>query len=596
MTRMIRQLLDVPSADLDDQRRARLLSILLLGVTTITFLGLLATAVYDITGGLGEPGGTPIYLGSLVTLVGVVIIFAFNRYGPGWLASSLFLLLLTVVFAFSDEPQEIANGRSLLMFAIPIVMASVLLRPYASFLAAGLSSLLIAAIGLRVQIRPNVFAMLAFFAIALVSWLSARSLEHALQDLRILNRELDQRVRDRTRQLANRTEELAEALSKNQAILEGIADGVIVFDHDGKATVANPAIAHLLGRPLDEITGRDIETLMGQQDVDVADQEVVSSLLKDREKSYPSIKFERGDKTLSVSAAPVRDNSGRVTGTVAVFRDFTREAEIDRMKSAFVSMASHELRTPLNAILGYADMLQEAVYGPLLDKQREVIERIMANTGHLLSLTNNLLDQAQIEAGTLTLNVAPFAPADLISDVIGVMAVLVQAKGLDLTSHITDDVPTTLSGDQQRLRQILFNLVSNAVKFTDEGRVRVRAYQPDADRWALEVSDTGHGIPAKVQTSIFDPFGHADESLSGEYTGAGLGLSIVKQLTTLMGGEITLESEVGRGSTFTVLLPLVLSPALSSSRAESRGEVEGKAEGLVLSEAEGLAPTQEALP
>ena len=549
ITRAINQLLDVPSTDPDDRRRARLLNILLLGVTAITFLGLLATLIYDITGGVGRPGGIPLYLGSLATLVGIVFIFAINRYGSGWLASSLFLFLLTVVFAFSDEPQEVANGRSLLMFAIPIVMASVLLRPYASFIAAGLDSLFITAIGLRVQIRPNVFAMLAFFATALVSWLAARSLERTLEDLRALNRELDQRVVERTR-------EVAEALSKNQAILEGIADGVIVFDRDSKATVANPAIAHLLERPPDEITGRDIETLMGQ-DVDVADQEVVRSLLKDKEKSYPSIKLEWGDKTLSVSVAPVRDNSGRTTGTVAVFRDFTREAKIDGMKSAFASMVSHELRTPLNAILGYADMLQEAVYGLLPDKQRGVVERIMANIGHLLSLTNNLLDQAQIEAGTLTLNVTSFSPADLIDSVHGVMSVLTQTKGLKLISQIADDVPTTLFGDRQRLHQILVNLVSNAIKFTEQGTVHVRGYRPDAAHWALEVSDTGHGIPAEAQAYIFEPFRQADDSLTREYTGAGLGLSIVKQLTEMMGGEIMMTSEVGRGSTFTVVLPLV---------------------------------------
>jgi len=556
MMRMISQLLDVPSTDPDERRRARLLNILLLGVTAITFLGLLATMVYDITGGIKEPGTTPLYLGSLAMLVGVGIIFVINHYGSGWLASSLFLFLLTVVFAFSDEPQEVANGRSLINFVVPIIMASVLLRPYASFIVAGLASLLIAAIGLSVQIRPNVFAMLAFFAVALVSWLSARSLEHALQDLRILNRELDQRVQDRTRQLANRTQELAEALSRTQAILESIADGVIVFDIDGKAVVANPAIAALLGRPADEITGRDIGTLM-DEDVSAADRETLISILQDKNKRYPSLKIEWGHKTLSVSSAPVRDNTGRATGTVAVFRDFTREAQIDRMKSAFVSIASHELRTPLNAILGYADMLREAVYGPLPDRQRELIARIMANTGHLLSLTNNLLDQAQIEAGTLTLNTTSFSLAELIDSVHGVMSVLAQAKGLKLTGHIADDVPATLFGDRQRLHQILVNLVSNAIKFTDQGTVHVRAYRPDADHWALEVSDTGRGIPAEAQAYIFKPFWQVDDSPGREYTGAGLGLSIVKQLTALMGGEIKLMSEVGRGSTFTVVLPLV---------------------------------------
>jgi PAS domain S-box-containing protein len=549
ITRVISQLLDVPSTDPDERRRSRLLNILLLSVAALALLALLVTIVADVGVGVGDPGLAPLYLVNIALTVGVLIMFVINRYWSGWLASSLFLLLLTAAFALGDEPQEVANGRTLIVFAVPIIMASVLLRPYASFIATGVVSLLIAAIALSAKIVPNPFAMLAFFAIALVSWLAARSLERALEDLRIINRELDERVEERTR-------EVAEAFSRNQAILEGIADGVIVFDHGGKAMVANPAIVELLERPLDEIIGYDVETLMGP-DVDAADREMVVHLLRDKEFSHPSVKFQWGDKTLSVSFAPIRDVSEEVTGTVAVFRDFTREAEVDRMKSAFVSMASHELRTPLNAILGYADMLQEAVYGPLPDKQRGVIERIMANTGQMVSLVDNLLDQAQIEAGKLALNVTSFAPADLLDGVQDVMGVLAQAKGLELTSQVADDVPATLPGDRQRLHQILVNLVSNAIKFTEQGTVHVRVYRPDAAHWALEVSDTGCGISPEAQSHIFDPFGQVDDSVTTrEHTGFGLGLSIVRQLIVLMGGEIRLASKVGRGSTFTVLLPL----------------------------------------
>jgi len=549
MTSIVRQLLDVPSTDPDNQRRARLLNILLLGTATLTLLTLSVTAIADAIGEIGEPGIIPLYLGGLTMLAGIVIVFLINRYWRSWLASSLFLLLVTIVFALSDEPQEIANGRTLIAFVVPIVIASVLLPPYASFIVASLNSAVITIVALNVHIVPNPFAMIIFAVIALVSWLSARSLERALAELRAINRDLDQRVEERTR-------EVAEALGKNQAVLEGIADGVIVFDNDNNAIVANPALARLLGRPAHEIVGCSIETLMGK-DVAAEDQEVILDLLGNRQTHFPSIKFEWGDKTLSVSIASVGLDSGETIGTVAVFRDFTREAEIDRMKSSFVSIASHELRTPLSAILGYADILQEGVHGPLSEKQRSTLERIVVNTGHLLNLVNNLLDQARIEAGTLTLNVAPFVLADLIDDVQGVMDVLAQAKGLTLVSHIADGVSDTLFGDRQRLHQILINLVSNAVKFTDEGTVHIHAYRPDVDHWALKVSDSGHGIPPEAQAHVFEPFRQADDSLTREHTGAGLGLAIVKQLTDLMSGEITLKSVVGHGSTFTVVLPLV---------------------------------------
>jgi len=546
----ISQSLDVPSTDPDDARRRKLLNILLIGMATIVALGLVATSVADVANLVSQDEGILlVYQGSLATLVGLLIIYATNRYWSGRLASSLLLLLLTIVVALTDEPQEVARGRGLFMFAIPILMASVLLRPWASFITAGLVGLLIAAIEVFVlQSAPNVPAILGFFAVALVAWLSARSLEHALVDLRAVNRELDQRVVERTR-------DLAQALSRNQAILEGIADGVIVFDNAGVSTVANPAMTRILRKPYKEIVGHELKVLV--KGVNKEDQEVICDLVKDSLANYPSLKFEWGNKTLSASFAAVRDNVGRRTGTVAVFRDFTREAELERMKNTFVSSVSHELRTPLNAILGYADMLKETVYGPVSDEQRNALERITVNGRRQLSIVNDLLDQAQIEAGTLKLKVTPFAPDDLIDDVMGMMDVLAQAKKLELTSHIADDVPSALPGDRQRLHQILINLVGNAIKFTDEGSIRVHVYRPNTSQWALKVSDTGCGISLDAQSYIFDPFQQVDGSATREHVGSGLGLSIVKQLTALMGGKITLTSQVGEGSTFTITLPLV---------------------------------------
>lgn len=547
--KIIDLLLDIPSTDPDDARRRKLLNILLMGMAALVLLGLAAAIVVSIISGTIEPGIAALYLATLGTLVGIVIIFAINRYWSGWLASSLFLLLLTIALTFSDEPRQVVEGRSTFLFTIPILMASVILYPWASFIIAGLSSIVITAIALSLlQYVPPVPTMLGFFAIALVAWLSSRSLENALADLRTINRELDQRVVERTR-------DLAQALSRNQAILEGIADGVIVFDNASVPTVVNPAMTSILGKPREEIAGRELATLI--KDVNREDQQVLRDLVKNSPANCPSLKFEWGDKTLSATFAAVRDDVGRRTGTVAVFRDFTREAELERMKSIFVSSVSHELRTPLNAILGYADMLKEAIYGPISDKQHDVLERITVNGRRQLSIVNDLLDQAQIEAGTLNIKVAPFALDELIDDAMSIMDVLAQAQDLELTSDIADDVPATLPGDRQRLHQILINLVGNAIKFTDEGSVRVRVYRPNTSQWAMEVSDTGCGIPPDAQPYIFDPFWQVDGSITREHAGSGLGLSIVKQLIALMGGEITLTSQVGEGSTFTVTLPLV---------------------------------------
>ncbi|MBN1284444.1 MAG: PAS domain-containing protein [Anaerolineae bacterium] len=549
----------VPSTDdPEDARRRKLLNILLLGIAALTILVLIGVGAASAFGPDSNTLEEDFLLYSAVigTLVGVGIIFAINRYGSGWVASLSFLLLLTAAFTFSDSPREVANGRTLFLFAIPVVMSSVLLRPYASFVLAGVSSLIISVLALaELQISPNVPAILGFFALALVSWLSARSLENALEDLRAINRELDQRVADRTADLAKALNRVQEESNKNQAILESIADGVIVFDDAGTAIVANPAIPSLIKQPSHQIINHDINTLMQGGKVRPEDQEIISNQLADARHHGPSVKIQWGDKILSVSFASVRDASSTTVGTVAVFRDFTREAELDRMKSAFVSMASHELRTPLNAILGYTDMLQEGVYDPLTDGQRDVMGRIMANSRRMLSLVNNLLDQAQMEAGRLSLHMIPFSPVELIEDLKSVMSVLSDNKGLDLVCSIDEDIPETLHGDPQRLEQILINLTGNAIKFTEQGWVKVHLYRSDLDYWAIEVSDTGAGIPQEAHSYIFESFRQVDDSVTRKHQGSGLGLSIVKQLTTLMGGEISLESEVGKGSTFKIVLP-----------------------------------------
>jgi signal transduction histidine kinase len=427
-----------------------------------------------------------------------------------------------------------------------------ILPPYASFILAGLASAVVFVVASLNQQVPNPFAMAGFFMLALVSWLAANGLERALRDLRTLNLELDQHVQDRTR-------ELAESLSKTEAILESTADGIIVFDNEDKATIANPAVTNLLERPLDIIIDNNIETLMGDV-VHAEDKETLINLLHGEEMQEASVKFKWGSKTLSASVASVHLESGEDLGNVVVFRDFTREAEVDRMKSTFVSIASHELRTPLNAIMGYSEMLTEGVFGDLSDRQKDATERVLANSKHMLSLANNLLDRAQIEAGTLKLNVATFSPTKTIKSAVAAMEILAKNKRLELKGDLAGDVPDSVTGDQQRVNQVIVNLIGNALKFTSEGGVYVHGYLYDPDHWAVDVTDTGIGIPKEAQEYIFEPFRQADESATREHGGAGLGLSIVKQLVEMMGGRVILKSAVGEGSTFTIILPINLAP------------------------------------
>ncbi|MGZ9234281.1 MAG: sensor histidine kinase, partial [Anaerolineales bacterium] len=329
------------------------------------------------------------------------------------------------------------------------------------------------------------------------------------------------------------------------------------------AILANPALKSMLDLPLELIVNKNFRDIIEHPRLAPKSRGLLYAMME-HDTQPPSFRVEWGKKTLSISAAQVYDNSNDKhtnIGTVTVFRDFTREAEVERLKSTFVAIVSHELRTPLNAILGYAEMFKEAVYGPMNEKQISMSERIMKNTKRLLGLINDLLDQAQMEAGKLTIHMGPFRPAELLENLHGVMDQIAHEKGLKLTSDIEDSVPEVLNGDGARLQQILVNLVSNGVRFTDRGFVHVRLFHPDGNKWAIEVSDTGHGIPDSEIPYIFDTFRQVDGAATRVHRGFGLGLSIVKQLTNLMNGEIRVKSQVDKGSTFTVVLPLTIPEA-----------------------------------
>lgn len=235
----------------------------------------------------------------------------------------------------------------------------------------------------------------------------------------------------------------------------------------------------------------------------------------------------------------------------------------NHLKTELLAKVSHELRTPLGAIMGFAEMLEGGVYGSNSAEQQQALSEIIESSQYLASLVNELLNQAQLESGRLKLETSTFTPTALIEPIFSKMKILAQTKGLTLQSDIADDFPATLRGDLTRLQQILVNLISNAIKFTERGMVKVRLYRPYLHQYAIQITDTGIGIPTEAQAYIFEPFRQVDGSLTRTQAGTGLGLSIVKQLTELMGGQIYVDSQPGFGSTFTVLLPLTPTTEIS---------------------------------
>ncbi|MDO9131209.1 MAG: ATP-binding protein [Anaerolineales bacterium] len=392
--------------------------------------------------------------------------------------------------------------------------------------------------------------------LSFVSWLSARSLENALQELRTTNTNLDQLVAERTRALAQSLARERIEAGRSIAILESIADGVIVYDIHGKAIVANPATTQILNLPRDQVINSSINDLIRSKALNARNRKILEGLLTSPGQMPTSYRIQWGKKTLSVSSAQVFDSEETRIGTVAVFRDYTHEAEVEKMKDTILATVSHELRTPLNAILGYVEMLKEAVYGPINEKQAKASERVISNTRRLLDIVSDLLAQAQIEGGKMTIQARPFKPAELLDNIRGLMDKIAADKRLALTSEIDPQLPESLIGDPTRLQQILVNLVNNAVKFTEKGSVHIHFFRQDEQHWAMQVRDTGMGIPDEEMANIFDPFRQVDSSMTRKHAGFGLGLSIVKQLASLMGGEVAVKSTLGSGSIFTVTLPL----------------------------------------
>jgi two-component system phosphate regulon sensor histidine kinase PhoR len=356
---------------------------------------------------------------------------------------------------------------------------------------------------------------------------------------RILNQSADQ--------LQGRLAEIARDRARMEAILTSMEDGVLAVDHRGVVTLANDALVRTLD--LQDALGRHYLEVIRQREVG----EVVESVLRDATRRVEEVEIRRHRRVFALTAVPFPGEHDGPHGAVVTFHDATERRRVDQVRRDFVANASHELRTPLTSIRGFVEALEDgAVNDP--DTSQRFLGKIRTHSDRMAALVEDLLELSRLESGERPPQWEEVLPAELTDDVVASFAKLAERKEVALRQE--DLGAPAVWTDADRLRRILENLVENAVKYTPSGgHVEVRSGPGPEGGALLEVIDDGPGIAAGHLPRIFERFYRVDKARSREMGGTGLGLAIVKHLAEGMGTTVSVASEVGQGTRFTVIVP-----------------------------------------
>lgn len=356
-------------------------------------------------------------------------------------------------------------------------------------------------------------------------------------------------VAEMAERLASRNRELVEQASKLEAVLNGIADGVIVLNLNDQIVTSNPAAEKILADMSGNFQTGPLRELPSQLFRRLTLEEISQT------DSYDTRRFRVGGRVLSTSAAPVRDPDGTLLGTVLVLRDITREAEAETLKDSFIASISHELRTPLTAIKGYSELLIQLHTNDPESNGLRFAKAINHNTSQLMQHINGLIDMTHIQAGELNLVKEYITFEDIVMDVVNRWRPRMEGKGLHLEVDITEERLPVL-GDRNRLYWAIQNIFSNAYNYTlKDDLIAVRVYR-DGDQARVDVKDTGVGIAANDQQYLFSRFFRARNELTFGVPGVGLGLFITRSIVEAHNGRVWAESDLGIGSTFSIAIPL----------------------------------------
>jgi PAS domain S-box-containing protein len=371
----------------------------------------------------------------------------------------------------------------------------------------------------------------------------------------------------------------AERIRRQKSIwldvtLTSIGDAVIATDTEAAITFMNPEAERLTGWTAQEAAGRDVEEVLRliNAETRVVIESPIRRVLREGNVvglANHTLLLARDGREIPVadSGAPIRGKDGTLYGVVMVFRDITEREALEkhlrdaketvvaasRVKDEFLATMSHELRTPLAVIMGYLSLLQEGAFGPLPVEQTGILRRMDTNARELLELVSAVLEMSRLDAGGVQVKRQEVRVAEVLTALENELEGLREQSGLVFTWKIATDLPP-IQTDVEKLKTILKNLIGNAVKFTSQGGVTVEA-QGEEDGVVIDVTDTGKGIAPEVLPYIFEPFYQSPEHTQQAARGAGLGLNIVHRFLGLLGGTITVDSELGQGSTFRVRIP-----------------------------------------
>lgn len=361
---------------------------------------------------------------------------------------------------------------------------------------------------------------------------------------------MTERLRE-ARRIQEQQLHLAQRMSDEA--LTSLFDPVVVTDSQGCIIHVNRAAEGIFGQ-VDKLVGSSVSDVISETGIVREIQSAIVECGKKTEREPETVQIHIGAGTRSYypRATAMCDDDGTLLGAVAVLEDVTHLTELDRMKTEFISVASHELRTPVASLLLAAQLLQEGSVGQLSPQQQEIVAAQLEDLQRLDRLMKDLLDLTRLELGTTPPRLEIAQPAEIVKNAVDSIASQAEAKGINLVSEVTDMLPT-LRVDKAQINRVMVNLLSNALRHTQSGgRITVRAARSD-NAIKFEVEDTGAGIPREYLPRIFDRFVHVPGATGG---GAGMGLSIAQAIVKAHGGEISAESELGKGSRFIFTLPL----------------------------------------